>query len=75
MLEDGTETSYQVGEFYTPGGRGRASATTTRGSGSSWPLAVTDMSEKDQAWAPLDEVEAELKRRMAVAERRSGAGA
>ena len=42
--------------------RGRAAATTTRASGSSWPLPVTVISDKDQQFAPLlDEIEPELK--------------
>jgi dTDP-4-dehydrorhamnose 3,5-epimerase len=73
VLEDGTETSYQVGEFYTPEAEGGLPFDDPR-LGLSWPLEVTDMSEKDQAWAPLDEVEAELKRRM-VLPSEAGAGA
>ena len=65
VLEDGTETSYQVGEFYTPEAEGGLRYDDPR-LGLSWPLEVTDMSPKDTAWAPLDEVEEELKRRMAL---------
>ena len=59
-----TETNYQVGEFYTPGVEGGLRYDDPR-SGSRWPLPVTEISEKDAAWAPLAEVEDELKRRMA----------
>ena len=48
VLADKTETSYQVGEFYTPGPRA-ACATTTRGWDSQWPLPVTVISDKDRA--------------------------
>lgn len=66
-LEDATETSYQVGEFYTPGVEGGL-APDDPGLGLSWPLPVTEISEKDAAWAPLSEVEEDLKRRMAGSE-------
>ena len=62
-LEDGTETSYQVGEFYAPGDEGGLSPFDPR-LGLAWPLPVTEMSPKDAAWKPLDEVEAGLKSRM-----------
>jgi dTDP-4-dehydrorhamnose 3,5-epimerase len=64
-LEDATETSYQVGEFYAPGSEGGLSpfdpALQLK-----WPLPVTEMSEKDRAWAPLGEIEAVLRQRMAL---------
>jgi dTDP-4-dehydrorhamnose 3,5-epimerase len=62
-LEDATETSYQVGEFYTPNTEGGLSPFDPR-LGLTWPLAVSEVSEKDAKWAPLDQVEAEVKRRM-----------
>ena len=66
-LEDATETSYQVGEFYAPGVEGGL-APDDPGLGLSWPLPVTEISAKDAAWAPLSEVEDELRRRMAGSE-------
>jgi dTDP-4-dehydrorhamnose 3,5-epimerase len=65
VLEDGTETSYQVGEFYTPETEGGLRFDDPR-LGLEWPLPVGEMSEKDRAWALLDEVEDELKARMAL---------
>ena len=65
VLEDSTETSYQVGEFYTPGAEGGLRYDDPE-LGLTWPLPVTEMSDKDSAWAPLSEVEDELKRRMAA---------
>ena len=62
-LEDTTETSYQVGEFYTPGVEGGLSPHDPA-LGLSWPLPVTEISAKDAAWAPLTEVREELERRM-----------
>jgi dTDP-4-dehydrorhamnose 3,5-epimerase len=63
VLEDGTETSYQVGEFYTPGVEGGLLPNDPR-LGLKWPLPVTEISLKDASWKRLDEVETELKQRM-----------
>jgi dTDP-4-dehydrorhamnose 3,5-epimerase len=65
VLEDTTETSYQVGEFYTPSAEGGLSPFDPA-LGLSWPLPVTAISEKDANWAPLSEVLDEVKSRMAV---------
>ena len=65
VLEDATETSYQVGEFYTPGAEGGLRYDDPA-LGLSWPLPVTEISDKDAAWALLAEVEVEIKRRMAA---------
>jgi dTDP-4-dehydrorhamnose 3,5-epimerase len=64
-LEDGTETSYMVGEFYTPGVEGGLLPTDAR-LGLKWPLPTTEISDKDKVWKLLDEVEPELKRKMSV---------
>jgi dTDP-4-dehydrorhamnose 3,5-epimerase len=64
-LADDTETTYQVGEFYTPDAEGGLLFDDPR-LGLAWPLEVTEISDKDRVWAPLDEVEQELKRRMTV---------
>jgi dTDP-4-dehydrorhamnose 3,5-epimerase len=65
VLEDTTETSYQVGEFYTPGAEGGLPYDDPR-LGLSWPLPVTEISEKDREWPPLSEIEPELARKMTV---------
>jgi len=62
-LEDETETSYQVGEFYTPGAEGGLSPTDPA-LALRWPLPVTEISSKDAGWKPLSEIEDELKRKM-----------
>jgi dTDP-4-dehydrorhamnose 3,5-epimerase len=62
-LEDGTETSYQVGEFYAPETEGGLSPFDPR-LGLKWPLPVSQISAKDAAWKPLDEIEDEVKWRM-----------
>lgn len=64
-LEDATETSYQVGEFYAPGTEGGLSPFDPR-LALKWPLPVSVISPKDAAWAPLDQVGDEVKRRMRV---------
>src|SRR5689334_20494154 len=64
-LADETETSYQVGEFYTPGVEGGLRYDDPA-LGLSWPLPVSVISEKDAAWALFSEVETELKRKMTV---------
>ena len=72
-LEDETETSYQVGEFYTPAAEGGlryddpALALT-------WPLPISEISEKDAAWPLLAEVETEVRERMAIDADREPAG-
>jgi dTDP-4-dehydrorhamnose 3,5-epimerase len=65
VLEDNTETTYQVGEFYTPSAESGLRFSDWR-LGISWPLPVTDMSDKDAAWKLLDEVEPELQQRMTL---------
>ena len=65
-LEDNTETTYHVGEFYTPGAEGGLPYDDPA-LGLAWPLPVATMSDKDREWKPLSEIEAELKARMSVA--------
>jgi dTDP-4-dehydrorhamnose 3,5-epimerase len=65
VLEDGTETSYQVGEFYAPGTEGGLCHDDPR-LGLEWPLPVTLISDKDTQWKSLDEVEGEITRRMSA---------
>ena len=64
-LEDNTETTYQVGEFYTPGAEGGLLYDDPRLQ-LTWPLPISVMSDKDRQWKPLNEVEAELKSRMRI---------
>lgn len=64
-LADGTETSYQVGEFYAPGLEGGLRFDDPA-LGLSWPLPVGVMSPKDREWQPLAVFESELRRRMTV---------
>jgi dTDP-4-dehydrorhamnose 3,5-epimerase len=64
-LCDKTETSYQVGEFYTPGSEGGLLYNDPR-LGLSWPLPVTVISEKDEGWLLLDAQEVEVRKRMSL---------
>ena len=52
-LADRTETSYQVGEFYTPGAEGGLRYDDPL-LGLKWPLPVSVISEKDRHWELLD---------------------
>lgn len=65
VLEDGTETTYQVGEFYAPEHEGGLRYDDPR-LALDWPLPVGELSDKDGAWSLLDDVEDELKARMTL---------
>lgn len=63
VLRDETETSYQVGEFYTPGCEGGLLYDDPR-LALMWPLPITVVSDKDRGWRQLDQQERELKQKM-----------
>jgi dTDP-4-dehydrorhamnose 3,5-epimerase len=65
VLRDNTDTSYQVGEFYAPGAESGLRHDDPK-LGLQWPLPVTAISDKDRVWPLLDDIEAELQRRMSV---------
>jgi len=64
-LADDTETSYQVGEFYTPQAEGGL-LHDDPALKLVWPLPLTVISDKDRAFTPLSEAEPEIRRRMAA---------
>ncbi len=64
-LADNTHTSYQVGEFYAPQHEGGLMYDDPR-LGLAWPVPVESISPKDGQWNRLDDIEAEVKRRMSV---------
>jgi dTDP-4-dehydrorhamnose 3,5-epimerase len=66
VLRDGTDTSYQVGEFYTPDAEGGLRYDDPE-LGLRWPLPVSVVSPKDRAFRGFPEVEGELTRRMSLA--------
>jgi dTDP-4-dehydrorhamnose 3,5-epimerase len=63
VLEDSTETSYQVGEFYSPENEGGLMYDDPL-LDLKWPLPVGQISEKDSKWKLLEEAEPEVRRRM-----------
>jgi len=63
VLRDSTDTSYQVGEFYTPSSEGGLLYSDPR-LALDWPLPVTVVSDKDRLWKPLDEQEQTIKQKM-----------
>jgi dTDP-4-dehydrorhamnose 3,5-epimerase len=65
-LCENTDTSYQVGEFYTPAAESGLMYNDPR-LGLNWPLAVSVISDKDQNFRLLAEIEPELRRKMARA--------
>jgi len=66
-LEDNTDTSYLVGEYYAPGCEGGLLYSDSR-LRLQWPLPVRSISEKDTKWNLLEEIESDLLRRMTVRE-------
>ncbi len=64
-LHDHTDTSYLVGEFYTPSCEGGLMYNDPE-LALEWPLPVTAISAKDQKFPLLSEIEGELKRRMSL---------
>lgn len=64
-LRDNTDTSYQVGEFYTPGCEGGLMYNDPA-LGLKWPLPLTVISDKDKAWKSFKDVEAEIRQRMKI---------
>jgi dTDP-4-dehydrorhamnose 3,5-epimerase len=65
VLEDGTDTTYQVSEFYTPSVEGGLRFSDPR-LAIEWPLAPTEVSDKDRSWPLLDDVERAIRARMTV---------
>jgi dTDP-4-dehydrorhamnose 3,5-epimerase len=64
-LRDNTETNYQVGEFYAPDYESGLRHDDTR-LGLQWALQVAVISDKDQKFMLLDQIEPELTQRMTI---------
>jgi dTDP-4-dehydrorhamnose 3,5-epimerase len=64
-LRDGTVTSYLVGEFYTPAAEGGL-LHDDPALGLKWPLPISAISEKDQAFRPYAEIKDSLRDRMSI---------
>jgi dTDP-4-dehydrorhamnose 3,5-epimerase len=65
VLEDATDTSYQVGAFYSPLHESGLRYDDPR-LGLKWPLPVSVISEKDERFMALREIEEQLARRMSL---------
>jgi dTDP-4-dehydrorhamnose 3,5-epimerase len=65
VLEDDTETTYYVGEFYTPSLESGLRFDDPR-LGIAWPLEPAEMSPKDRVWPLLEEREPEIRARMTI---------
>jgi dTDP-4-dehydrorhamnose 3,5-epimerase len=65
VLEDGTETMYEVGEFYAPDLEGGLAFDDPR-LGIAWPLPAAEVSPKDRGWRPLRTAEADIRGRMTL---------
>jgi dTDP-4-dehydrorhamnose 3,5-epimerase len=63
VLSDDTDTSYQVGEFYTPEVEAGLLYNDRR-LALKWPLPLGIISDKDKKFRSLDEIEPELKEKM-----------
>src|SRR5262249_54154789 len=64
-LADDTQAIYDLGEFYAPDLQSGLRYDDPR-LGLDWPLAVSVISARDAEWPPFAEVEADLRRRLAV---------
>jgi dTDP-4-dehydrorhamnose 3,5-epimerase len=62
-LEDDTETTYHVGDFYEPSLEGGLPHDDPA-LGLTWPLTLSVISDKDRGWRPYAVVEVELRSRM-----------
>jgi dTDP-4-dehydrorhamnose 3,5-epimerase len=65
VLVDGTETTYDVGEYYTPEAEGGLAFDDPR-LAIAWPFPASEISPKDRAWRPLSSVEPEVRMRMTL---------
>jgi dTDP-4-dehydrorhamnose 3,5-epimerase len=65
VLEDHTETTYQVGAFYAPEAESGLRFSDPR-LDIRWPLPVTEISGKDAAWPLLEAAESSVRARMAA---------
>lgn len=64
-LRDNSDASYQASEFYTPEAEAGLRHDDPR-LRLSWPLPIAIISEKDQKFPLLDQIEIELKRKMSL---------
>jgi dTDP-4-dehydrorhamnose 3,5-epimerase len=65
VLCEGTETTYQVGEFYTPAAESGLRYNDPQ-LAIEWPVPVSDLSPKDSAWPLLAVSEGQIRSRMTM---------
>jgi len=65
VLEDQTETTYLMGEFYVPNAEGGLRYSDPM-LALEWPLPVTEIAAHDEVWPLLSEVEPKLRRSMSL---------
>ena len=65
VLEDSSETSYLMGEFYVPSTAAGLRYSDPR-LAIAWPLPASDLTPRDQAWPLLDGAEPALRQRMVL---------
>lgn len=65
VLDDDTETTYMMGEFYTPSEEAGLRYSDPR-LAIDWPLPAVDLTQKDQVWPLVEDSEPVIRQRMAV---------
>jgi len=70
VLEDNTEATYDMGEFYAPDLQSGLRYDDPV-LGLAWPLPVSDIAAKDAEWKLLTEVEADLRKRLVLPKTRA----
>jgi dTDP-4-dehydrorhamnose 3,5-epimerase len=66
VLQEDTEMTYSAGDFYTPTEEGGVRYSDPR-FGIAWPLPVTEIAPKDEAWPLFEAAATEIQRRMSLA--------
>ena len=66
VLENNTETTYLMGEFYEPGAEGGLRYDDPA-LGLGWPLPVGELSPNDATWRLLEDAEPEIRGKMTIA--------
>ena len=65
VLENETETTYLMGEFYAPGAEGGLRYDDPA-LALAWPLPVDEVSTRDATWTLLEDIEPEIRRKMTI---------
>lgn len=65
VLEDATETTYLMGEFYEPSAEGGLRYNDPK-LGITWPLPISEVNARDASWQLLVESELDIRRNMSL---------